>query len=73
MALALLLDSSVYWRSLPGMESWIKAATEAVAKLRSQSCIIDGEAVVCGDDGIAPSIVFDTAVMTRACSYGRLT
>ena len=26
---------------------------EAVAKLRSQSCIIDGEAVVCGDDGIA--------------------
>jgi hypothetical protein len=27
MALALLLDSPVYWRSLPGMESWIKAAT----------------------------------------------
>ena len=26
---------------------------EAVAKLRSRSCIIDGEAVVCGDDGIA--------------------
>ena len=26
---------------------------EALAKLRSQSCIIDGEAVVCGDDGIA--------------------
>ncbi len=26
---------------------------EAVAKLRSQSCIIDGEAVSCGDDGIA--------------------
>jgi ATP-dependent DNA ligase len=26
---------------------------EAVAKLCSQSCIIDGEAVVCGDDGIA--------------------
>src|SRR6478609_8860601 len=26
---------------------------EAVAKLRSQSCIIDGEAVACGDDGIA--------------------
>jgi bifunctional non-homologous end joining protein LigD len=28
---------------------------EAVAKLRSQSCIIDGEAVSCGDDGIASS------------------
>jgi ATP-dependent DNA ligase len=26
---------------------------EVLAKLRSRSCIIDGEAVVCGDDGIA--------------------
>jgi bifunctional non-homologous end joining protein LigD len=26
---------------------------EAIAKLRSQSCIIDGEAVACGEDGIA--------------------
>ena len=26
---------------------------EAIAKLRSQSCIIDGEAVACGQDGIA--------------------
>ena len=26
---------------------------EAVAKLRSRSCIIDGEAVACGDDGVA--------------------
>jgi bifunctional non-homologous end joining protein LigD len=26
---------------------------EAVAKLRVRSCIIDGEAVACGDDGIA--------------------
>jgi bifunctional non-homologous end joining protein LigD len=26
---------------------------EALAKLHSQSCIIDGEAVACGDDGIA--------------------
>jgi bifunctional non-homologous end joining protein LigD len=26
---------------------------EAVANLRLQSCIIDGEAVACGDDGIA--------------------
>jgi bifunctional non-homologous end joining protein LigD len=29
---------------------WI---TEAVACLRSRSCIIDGEAVACGEDGIA--------------------
>ena len=26
---------------------------DALAKLRSQSCIIDGEAVACGEDGIA--------------------
>jgi ATP-dependent DNA ligase len=26
---------------------------EALTKLRSQSCIIDGEAVACGDDGIS--------------------
>jgi ATP-dependent DNA ligase len=26
---------------------------EALAKLRSRSCIIDGEAVACGDDGVA--------------------
>ena len=26
---------------------------EALAKLRSQSCIIDGEAVACSEDGIA--------------------
>ena len=25
---------------------------EAIAKLRSRSCIIDGEAVACGEDGI---------------------
>jgi bifunctional non-homologous end joining protein LigD len=30
---------------------------EALARLRSRSCIIDGEAVCCGDDGV-PS--FDT-------------
>jgi ATP-dependent DNA ligase len=27
---------------------------EALAKLRSRSCIIDGEAVACGEDGITP-------------------
>ena len=46
---------------------------EAVAKLRSRSCIIDGEVVSCGDDGIASSIVSDTAVMTRTCSCGHST
>jgi bifunctional non-homologous end joining protein LigD len=27
---------------------------EALAKLRSRCCIIDGEAVACGEDGIRP-------------------
>jgi bifunctional non-homologous end joining protein LigD len=27
--------------------------TEAVARLKARSCIIDGEAVACGSDGIA--------------------
>jgi ATP-dependent DNA ligase len=35
---------------------------EAVAKLRSQSCIIDGEAVSCADDGIAS---FDRIIRYR--------
>ena len=26
---------------------------EAMAKLSSQSCVVDGEAVACGDDGVA--------------------
>jgi ATP-dependent DNA ligase len=25
---------------------------EALARLRTRSCILDGEAVVCGDDGV---------------------
>jgi bifunctional non-homologous end joining protein LigD len=41
--------------SRPGNDlTWRFAViAEAIARLRSQSCIIDGEAVVCGDDGIA--------------------
>jgi ATP-dependent DNA ligase len=41
--------------SRPGNDlTWRFAViVEAIARLRSQSCIIDGEAVVCGDDGIA--------------------
>jgi bifunctional non-homologous end joining protein LigD len=35
---------------------------EAVARLRARSCILDGEAVACGDDGIA---VFDRICYKR--------
>jgi bifunctional non-homologous end joining protein LigD len=39
---------------------------EALARLRSQSCIIDGEAVACGDDGV-PS--FDRIRYRRASVF----
>jgi ATP-dependent DNA ligase len=37
---------------------------EAMAKLRPRSCILDGEAICCDDDGL-PSTGSDTGVMTR--------
>jgi bifunctional non-homologous end joining protein LigD len=41
--------------SRPGndLTSRFPLIVEALVRLRSRSCIIDGEAVVCGDDGIA--------------------
>src|SRR5215470_8454678 len=41
--------------SRPGndLTSRFPLIVEALAKLRSRSCIIDGEAVACGEDGIA--------------------
>jgi bifunctional non-homologous end joining protein LigD len=43
--------------SRPGNDlTWRFAViVEAIARLRSQSCIIDGEAVVCGDEELHPS------------------
>ena len=41
---------------------------EALARLRSRSCIIDGEAVACGDDGV-PS--FDRIRYRRPLPLGR--
>jgi bifunctional non-homologous end joining protein LigD len=38
---------------------------ETLARLRSRSCIIDGEAVACDDNGVAS---FATATMTKASS-----
>ena len=31
----------------------LRCIVEALSRLRSRSCIIDGEAIACGDDGIA--------------------
>ncbi len=36
-----------------GTAELVRNCVEAIAKLRSRSCIIDGEAVACGEDGIA--------------------
>jgi bifunctional non-homologous end joining protein LigD len=48
-------DKRVKLYSRPGndLTSRFPLIVEALAKLRSQSCIIDGEAVACGDDGIS--------------------
>jgi bifunctional non-homologous end joining protein LigD len=48
-------DKRVRLYSRPGNDLTFRfpLIVEALAKLRSRSCIIDGEAVACGDDGIA--------------------
>ena len=47
-------DNRVRLYSRPGndLTDRFPLIVEALAKLRSRSCIIDGEAVACGDDGI---------------------
>jgi bifunctional non-homologous end joining protein LigD len=47
-------DSRVNLYSRPGndLTDRFPLIVEALAKLRSRSCIIDGEAVACGDDGV---------------------
>ena len=47
-------DNRVKLYSRPGndLTDRFPLIVEALAKLRSRSCIIDGEAVACGDDGI---------------------
>jgi ATP-dependent DNA ligase len=48
---------------------------EALAKLRSRSCIIDGEAVACGADGIADFERIRYALhgtKSKARTHGRL-
>jgi ATP-dependent DNA ligase len=48
-------DNRVKLYSRPGNDLTYRfpLIVEALAKLRSRSCIIDGEAVACGEDGIA--------------------
>jgi ATP-dependent DNA ligase len=48
-------DNRIKLYSRPGndLTDRFPLIVEALAKLRSRSCIIDGEAVACGDDGIS--------------------
>src|SRR5499427_10467981 len=48
-------DKRVKLYSRPGndLTERFPLIVEALARLRSSSCIIDGEAVACGEDGIA--------------------
>ena len=43
----------LYSRSGNDLTEWFPLIVEAMAGLDARSCIIDGEAVACGDDGIA--------------------
>src|ERR1700730_3285146 len=43
----------IYSRPGNDLTSRFPQIVEALSRLRSRSCIIDGEAVACGDDGIA--------------------
>ena len=45
---------------------------EAVARLKARTCIIDGEAVACGPDGIALFDLIRYRRMTSGCSCGPL-
>ena len=53
--IARMQDKRVKLYSRPGndLTSRFPQIVEALSRLRSRSCIIDGEAVACGDDGIA--------------------
>jgi bifunctional non-homologous end joining protein LigD len=42
----------LYSRPANDLPRWFPLVVKALARLRSRSCIIDGEAVACGDDGI---------------------
>jgi ATP-dependent DNA ligase len=46
---------------------------ESLARLRSRSCIIDGEAVSCDESGVRASSASVTAGTTPACSSMRST
>jgi bifunctional non-homologous end joining protein LigD len=39
--------------NLTGLSRTLSTVIEAMARLRTDSCIIDGEAVACGPDGVA--------------------
>jgi bifunctional non-homologous end joining protein LigD len=61
-------DNRVKLYSRPGndLTERFPLIVEALSRLRARTCIIDGEAVVCGEDGIASYQNFDP----RPCPPG---
>jgi ATP-dependent DNA ligase len=61
--------------SRPGndLTSRFPLIVDALARLRARSCIVDGEAVSCGDDGIASFERCAIGAMAAASSSGPST
>jgi len=62
-------DMQVKLYSRPGNDLTYRfpLIVEALARLRPRSCIIDGEAVACGDDGMASFDRIQYRATMRAC------
>jgi bifunctional non-homologous end joining protein LigD len=61
----------LYSRSGNDLTKRFPLIVEALARLRPRSCVIDGEAVACGDDGIASFDRIRYRRHDRACSSMR--
>jgi bifunctional non-homologous end joining protein LigD len=66
-------DNRIKLYSRPGnhLTHRVPLIMEALARLRARSCILDGEAVTCGDDGIALFERIRYPVPRRAASFSR--
>jgi ATP-dependent DNA ligase len=63
----------LYNRRGDDLTSRFPLIVEALARLRAPSCLIDGEAVACGDDGIRHLTCCGARALTGACSSMRST
>ena len=61
-------QAKLYSRAGNDLTDRFPLIVDALTDLRSRSCMIDGEAVACGDDGIASFDASAIDTMTRAFS-----